>query len=345
MSIRWGLCCQFLDAPIRFRQATHRYVSTLSAAAREEYLGDIARANAIALAHAVEHCHAIGIGAFRINSQIVPLATHLESGYALETLGDGEVIMRAFRAAGELARLRDVRLSFHPDQFVVLNSEREDVVRSSVREMEHQATIARLVGADVLCLHGGGAAGGIAAAIERLERGINRLSEDARALLALENDDRLFSVGDLLPVCERMGIPLIYDVHHHRCHPDGLSVEEASTRAVATWGTREPYMHLSSPRDGWGAPNPRPHDAFADPADFPDAWLQLALGGRRFSVDVEAKDKERAVLAIRDAVEERLAEQRRAGTLDDVAPVSFARPVAITAAGSAHACAEPGRSA
>jgi UV DNA damage endonuclease len=313
MSIRWGLCCQFLDAPIRFRQATHRYVATLPAGEREQYLTNIARANAIALAHAVEHCHELGIGAFRINSQIVPLATHPESGYALESLAEGEVILRAYRAAGELARLRDVRLSFHPDQFVVLNSEREDVVRSSLREMEHQATVARLIGADVLCLHGGGAAGGVAQALERLERGIDRLSDDARTLLALENDDRLFSVADLLPLCERTGIPLIYDAHHHRCHPDDLTVDEATTRAMATWGEREPYMHLSSPRDGWGSANPRPHDAFIDPADVPASWLRLALEGRRFTVDVEAKDKERAVLAIRDAVDVLLEERRAAG--------------------------------
>ena len=231
LSIRWGLCCQFLDAPIRFRQATHRYVATLAAPERAEYLGAIARANAIALAHAVEHCRELGIGAFRINSQIVPLATHPESGYTLDALEQGEVVVASYRAAGELARLRDVRLSFHPDQFVVLNSEREQVVRASVAEMEHQATVARLVGADVLCLHGGGAAGGTAAALERLERGIDRLSDGARALLALENDDRLFAVRDLLPLCERSGVPLVYDVHHHRCHPDGMSVEEAEATA------------------------------------------------------------------------------------------------------------------
>jgi hypothetical protein len=61
-------------------------------------------------------------------------------------------------------------------------------------------------------------------------------------------------------------------------------------------------MHLSSPRDGWGAPNPRPHADYVDPADVPAAWLRLAAAGRRFTVDVEAKDKERAVLAIRDAI-------------------------------------------
>src|SRR5215208_5925405 len=94
--IRWGLCCRFLDAPVRFRQATHRYVATLEPAARRAYLSDIARANAIALAHAVERCVELGIGAFRISSQIVPLATHPESGYTLAELDQGDVIAASF---------------------------------------------------------------------------------------------------------------------------------------------------------------------------------------------------------------------------------------------------------
>src|SRR5688500_411401 len=96
--IRWGLCCQFLDAPIRFRQATHRYVSTLGVDERRAYLSSIARANALALAHAVERCHELGIGAFRVNSQIVPLATHPVSGYTLDRLDQGEIIARSFAA-------------------------------------------------------------------------------------------------------------------------------------------------------------------------------------------------------------------------------------------------------
>jgi len=96
-------------------------------------------------------------------------------------------------------------------------------------------------------------------------------------------------------LCERMGVPLVYDVHHHRCHPDGLSVAEATERALATWRGREGYMHISSPRDGWASSNPRPHAAYVDPTDVPDSWLRL---GRRVTVDVEAKDKERAVVQI-----------------------------------------------
>ena len=293
-NIRWGLCCQFLDAPIRFRTATHRYVASLDAARRRAYLSDVVRSNAIALAHAVERCAELGIGAFRVNSQILPLATHPVTGYTLDDLDDGDVIRRSFSAAGDLARLRDVRLSFHPDQFVVLNSERADVVHAAVRELEYQGALAELVGADVICLHVGGVTGGVDAATERFERGLERVSARVRERLAVENDDRLFAVREVVALSRRTGLPLIYDVHHHRCHPDGLPVADATELLVASWNGREPYAHLSSPRDGWDAANPRPHAAYVDPADVPDAWLALP----RLTVDVEAKDKERAVVAI-----------------------------------------------
>jgi UV DNA damage endonuclease len=304
--IRWGLCCQFLDAPIRFRTATHRYVATLTAKLRREYLQGIARDNAAALAAAVRHCRRLGIGAFRINSQVLPLGTHPVSGYSLDRLDrDGE-IRRQFLEAGALARELDVRLSFHPDQFVVLNSEREAVVAGSVQEMEFQAEIAELVGADVLVLHGGGAAGGMEAALARLARGVDRLSPRARTRLALENDDRLFAPADLLPLCRRLGVPLVYDAHHHRCRPDGLSVVEATEQAAATWGKREPYFHLSSPRAGWGGGDPRPHADYIAPADLPAEWPAM-----RLTVDIEAKAKERAVLQLIQDLASRPAAGRR----------------------------------
>lgn len=296
--LRWGLCCQFLDSPIRFRTATHRYVATLDGGSRRAYLAEIADHNAGALAAAVERCHELGIGAFRITSQILPLATHPESGYALERLDPSQAIRNAYEWAGALAQAYDVRLSLHPDQFVVLNSTSEPVVRAAIQELELQGEIAELVGADTIVLHGGGASGGTAAALERLERGINRLSSRTRGRLALENDDRCFTPAHLIPLCERAGIPLVYDVHHHRCLGDGLSVAEATEMAFATWGEREPWAHISSPREGWGSPNPRAHADYIDPGDFPQEWLD-----RSVTVDVEAKAKERAVLAVKEALE------------------------------------------
>jgi UV DNA damage endonuclease len=295
--VRWGLCCQFLDADIKFRAATHRYVWGLEPAARREYLAGIARDNAAALLAAVGECRRLGIGAFRINSQVLPLSTHPQSGYRLPGIDPDGAIEAGFRRAGEAAREAGVRLSFHPDQFVVLNSERESVVTASMGELEYQAAVAELVGADVIVFHGGSTAGGTEAALGRLARGIERLSPRARGVAALENDDRHYAPADLLPLCRRLGVPLVYDVHHHRCRPDGLSVEEATALAAETWDGREPYNHISSPRDGWDAANPRPHADYVNPVDFPDAWR-----GRRMTVDVEAKAKERAVLALMQAI-------------------------------------------
>ncbi|HEX5962157.1 MAG TPA: UV DNA damage repair endonuclease UvsE [Gemmatimonadales bacterium] len=295
--IRWGLCCQFLDSPITFRTATHGYAGGLEPETRRGYLAEIAAHNADALAAAIERCHEIGIGAFRINSQVLPLATHPITGYNLEQLDPSGAIAGAFEWAGALARAYDVRLSLHPDQFVVLNSERELVVRSAVQELELQARIAELVGADVIVLHGGGAAGGVQAAVERLERGLELLSPRVRERLAFENDDRCFTPRTLLPLCQRSGVPLVYDVHHHRCLPDGLSEVEATELSFASWGDREPYAHLSSPKGGWEAPNVRAHADYIDPNDFPVIWRDRTL-----TIDVEAKAKERAVLAIKQAV-------------------------------------------
>src|SRR4051812_17356230 len=109
--LRWGLCCQFLDSPIRFRTATHRYVATLTPKGRRAYLADIADHNAGALAAAIERCHELGIGAFRMTSQILPLATHPQSGYSLADLDPSGGIAEAYRWAGTLAEAYDIRLS------------------------------------------------------------------------------------------------------------------------------------------------------------------------------------------------------------------------------------------
>jgi UV DNA damage endonuclease len=296
--IRWGLCCHFLDSPIKFRTATHRYVASLESRRGKRYLTDIARDNAQSLIAAVERCHQLGIGAFRITSQILPLATHPQSGYTLERLDPSGEVEATFALAGDLARRYDVRLSFHPDQFVVLNSAHERVAAWAVAELELQGSLAALIGADTIVLHGGGAVDGIPAALDRLRRGLDRLSNGTRGRIALENDDRQFSPTDLLPLCRAEGVSLVYDVHHHRCHPDELTIVEATELAAETWQGREPWCHLSSPRDGWTSPNPRPHADYIDPADFPDSWE-----GRAMTIDVEAKAKERAVLAIRQELE------------------------------------------
>ncbi|EAQ81339.1 UV DNA damage repair endonuclease UvsE [Blastopirellula marina] len=290
--IRLGLCCIFHDQPIKFRNTTVKSISGMPRDAGLAKLSALCLANADALLLALQFCAEQGIGSFRINSQILPLKTHAECGYDIRELPDGKEAVRRFRKCGKFAAAHDIRTSFHPDQFVVLNSPRAEVVERSLAELEYQAEVAEWVGADVVNIHGGGAYGDKPAALARFAESLSRLSKRARSRLTVENDDVTYTPEDLLPLCRSTGIPLVYDVHHHRCNPDGLSVEAATEQALATWN-REPLFHLSSPLEGWKGPKPGRHHDFINIVDFPDCWREQTL-----TVEVEAKAKEVAVLKL-----------------------------------------------
>lgn len=287
--IRLGLCCKFEAEPIKFRTATALHTRRLKPAGRRAKLAGLCRANAAALASAIEYCAASGIGSFRVNSQVLPLKTHPDVGYEVAELPGGVGIIKAFKACGAQARRLGIRLTFHPDQFILLSSEKENVTAASIAELEYQAQVAGWIGADVINIHGGGAYGDKAAALARVARALGRLSQAVRSRLAFENDDRVYTPADLLPFCLEQGLPFIYDVHHHRCLPDGLSVEEVTARALKTWD-REPLFHLSSPKYGWKGITPNLHHDYIDIKDFPAGWRHLNI-----TIEVEAKAKELAI--------------------------------------------------
>lgn len=290
---RFGLCCTFLEQPIAFRTTTAAYIARQSRKGAIEKLSDIALQNTVALRQALEFCVANGIGSFRINNEVLPLRTHPLHGYEPTKLRGGKHIVAAFREAGEFAAEHDLRTLFHPDQYVVLNSPNPNVVANSIRELEHLAELAAWTHADVLIVHGGGAYGEKDVALARFVETVERLPNEVRRRLAVENDERVFSPSDLLPICKRTGLPFVYDVHHHRCHADGVTVEGTTEAAMATWRDREPLFHISSPLEGWTGPKPARHHDYIDPADFPACWR-----GRKVTIEVEAKAKELAVLRL-----------------------------------------------
>lgn len=296
-ALRLGLCCQFSEEPIAFRTTTATHLLKLSRSDRQRKLSDLCLSNAEALGQALQYCHQHGIGCFRIASTILPVRTHPEAGYQVEDLPDGAQIVASFQRCGAFAARHRIRTAFHPDQFVVLNSPRPEVVARSVRDLESHAQIAAWVGADVINIHGGGAYGDKAAALTAFARNLDQLSAAARSWLTVENDDTVFTPADLLPVCRTTGVPLVYDVHHHRCLPDGMSIEEATQAAIGTWN-REPLFHLSSPVQGWSGPHPERHHDLIDVRDFPDCWRHLAV-----TVEVEAKGKEVAVRQLREQLQ------------------------------------------
>lgn len=299
--MRLGLCCIFVREPIAFRATTARALLSLPLARRPARASEICLHNAKSLLRALEAVRRLGIGAFRILSPLFPRMTHPDAGYRLDELPDGDAIAGLLSESRAFAAANGIRLSFHPDQFVVLSSPTALVVESSVRELAYQGMLAEAVGAEVINLHAGGVYGDKRGALARLAAAVPGLPENVRSRLTLENDDSSYSPEELLPVCGRLGLPLVYDVHHHRCNPDGLSVEEATELSSETWKAsgREPWCHISSPRNGWGGGDPKPHADYIDPADFPECWR-----GMEMTVDVEAKAKELAVVRLAQSLRE-----------------------------------------
>lgn len=290
--IRFGLCCKFQEQPIKFYTTTATHLLTLKKADARLKLSDICKKNAQSLQQALLYCAENNIGSFRVNSQILPLKTHPQAGYQLSDLPDGKDILQAFRACQALLKKHDLRATFHPDQFILLSSPNEDVTRRSIDELDYQAEVSEWIGADVINIHAGGAYGNKAQALARVRQNLKRLSKAVRQRLTFENDDKTYTPSDLLPLCSKEKIPLTYDIHHHRCNSDELSIEKATEQALQTWN-REPLFHISSPKEGWTGPNPSRHHDDINIKDFPDCWRSLKI-----TVEVEAKAKEIAIIKL-----------------------------------------------
>jgi UV DNA damage endonuclease len=295
--VRLGLCCQFIEQPIKFRTTTAAALQRVPRAEQLSRLAGLCAANAESLLAALQFCAAQRIGSFRIISPLLPIKTHPTVGYRIEELPGAAEIIAQFQRCGAFARAEGIRTGFHPDQFVVLNSPDPGIVTRSIAEVESQAEIAEWTNADTLNIHGGGGYGDKPAALERFRRNLDGLSPRARSRLTVENDDKTFTPAELFPLCLKEGVPLVYDAHHHRCHPDGWSIEEATAAARQTWN-REPLFHISSPLAGWQGPRPERHHDYIDSNDFPAAWRELEI-----TVEVEAKAKELAVAQLQSYLE------------------------------------------
>ncbi len=222
---------------------------------------------------------------------------------------------------GALARERNIRLSTHPGQYTVLNSTKPAVVSAAVAELEVQGELFAALGAPpewVTVIHVGGAEGGVQAGLERFARGFEKLSERARAHLVIENDDRTFSLSDVLPLSRSIGVPVVWDILHHRAYdPAGIPDAEALSFAFATWPEGvTPKIHYSSPRldiDITGRregrrvvqrpvlPQTRAHADLIDPIGF-ELFLRYEAAGRDFDIMIEAKGKDLALLRLRESL-------------------------------------------
>jgi UV DNA damage endonuclease len=264
-----------------------------------------------------DYLAAMGIRMYRMSSNLAPYATHPDLP---QFHGQIDECREELARVGTKARQLDLRLSFHPGQYTVLNSPRVDVAEAAARDVVYQADLLDALGCGPearIVIHVGGVYGDRTAAIDRFVARYLDLPARVQHRLVVENDEISYSVVDTLTIHERTGVALVWDILHHRLNnPAHLGDAEACRLCLATWPPDQvPKIHFSSPRvdapaaEQQGEPgpaaakrsgNPRQHGDWIDGADFIRFMGEMA--GARFDVMLEAKQKDLALLRLREEI-------------------------------------------
>lgn len=232
-----------------------------------------------------------GLLFLRITSDLVPLASHPKNSFPWD-----EAFAERFAAIGALIRRFGMRISMHPGQYTLLNSPRRPVVEAALADLRYHARVLSLLGLDrtaKIQIHVGGVYGDKERAMVRFLRAVEGLPLAVRERLVIENDERFYTLADVLRLHRESGLPVVFDVFHHELNSDGRGVAEALAAQAETWGPDDglPIVDYSSPLPG-GRPGSHAHKL--DEAHF--LWFLEESRPHDFDLMLEVKDKERSAL-------------------------------------------------
>jgi UV DNA damage endonuclease len=291
----YGICCIVLGFDegfsFKFNKMTYAGFSKMERKAALEVLGSRILNNINVTFEAIKFCRARGY-CYRLSSDLFPLVTYEKAGIAVCDLPQFNLIEDAFRSIREYLSSNPVRVSTHPDQFNVLATENEDSLARTVRELNFQSWVLDQLGCPAdynspINIHVNNSKGSPQEIANRFKRGLELLDSNCRARLVVENEDKVsgWSVKKLLShLNDETGCPITFDFLHHKCHPDGMTEEEALRACYETWTDYKPLFHYSESKD---SANPRSHADY--PLGSPETY------GLDFDLDFEFKMKDRAV--------------------------------------------------
>lgn len=255
-------------------------------------LKDVTYSNIEALEQILNYNIKNNIHFYRITSNLIPLATHPEVLWDYRKYFKGD-----FEYIGKIIKDSNMRVDTHPDQFNVINSDRDSVVENTIRTLNSQVDLFEDINYDngKLVIHIGGAKGGKEEATKRFIENLKKFPYRISSRLILENDDKTYTAKEVLDICKKLNLPMVLDVHHHDCNNNGEDLGNLLKDIFKTWENENlsPKVHFSSPRE---FENDRKHSDYID-ADKFIKFLDLAKKtiDKDFDVMIEAKQKDIAL--------------------------------------------------
>ena len=297
MKIRLGYVATALELKDCSPSKTVTLTNILKIADQETRINKIrrlARENLQNTLRILRYNAAHGIMLYRFSSRLIPLATHA----IIQDWDYTGQLARELREIGTFIREHGLRVSFHPDQFIVLNSPDPAIVKSAIKDLQYHNQLLDSMGlgsAAKIVLHVGGVYKNKEAALERFTANFNDLESGIRQRIILENDDKSYNPLDVWQLCRQNDIPMVLDIHHNNCC-GRVDLAAMLGDIFATWDSQPlpPKVHMSSPK-GSSPGEFRMHAEYVDPGEFLDFLYLAGELKRDFDVMIEAKAKSLAM--------------------------------------------------
>lgn len=251
----------------------------------------------------LKHSVASEIHFYRLTSRLIPLANHeklLDWNYM-------KPLKEPLRELGDYAKEHNIRVGFHPDHFVLINSMDEHILKNSINTLKLHKLLLKAMGIDYThrcVMHVGGNYKETEKSLERFIDNWMNVPKGIQKMIMLENDDTSFTLNDTLYLCEKLDIPLVFDYHHHLAHHQNANWEGNWERVVQTW-RHSPLpikMHISSPKSEKAF---RHHSDYVDSVMFFRFLKEIRGSIPQIDCMIEAKKKDQALFMLMEDIKHR----------------------------------------
>lgn len=252
---------------------------------------DITNSNLEALEKIITYNIKNNIHFYRLTSKLVPLATHDKIKYDYITS-----LKDKYKKIGELINKYNLRIDTHPDQYAVLNSMNNKIVKNTVEILKYHYNIldALKIKNKIIILHVGSGTCGKKASITRFINNFKKLPSYIQKCIAVENDDKIYNIIDVLYLCNTLNIPMVLDYHHYVCNNNGEKLEDYIKEIMDTWSNINPKFHFSSPKSNLKKEF-RSHHDYINSDDFIKFINMLKIYNKDVDIMLEAKAKDDAL--------------------------------------------------
>ena len=231
---------------------------------------------------------------YRMSSGLIPLATKQEVSMDYQKKYE-----KQYQELATIIEKQKMRVDFHPNEYCVLSSAKEEVRLQSIEILKYHSTLLKQLKIEHphLILHIGSSEFGKEQAMQRFIHTFRMLPKEIQKMIVIENDDKIYNIKDCLELSKKLHIPVVLDYHHHLCNGTEEPIEEFLDEIIKSWKGEIPKMHFSSPKSKQKKEY-RAHHDYID-VDCFLAFLNLLKPFRQdIDIMIEAKKKDEAMFRL-----------------------------------------------